>query len=281
MASCGRLPLHPFLSSASVRLACYRNVQVEASITKSLYPPVLPSRTAKSKSAKRRLVTEFFEQLRSCTAHEKIQALTRVQHKKYVIYPQTFALNPDRWYQHYTKTAFLSGLPEKYATESAPGVNESLLSEVRSVVCNSILQEQWHAKKGRTFTNKEQEKLVSPFLRNAVCGLKNLLAKENPVLGLSSLGGFDLQFALYCNAGFSFCNVYCLLCFMWCSVYFLKILTLKSTITGYGEKGLFPRATGEDGWSPWDSRLMTDLTVRSGSHSSFRRCGPYLTSCLW
>lgn len=193
MASCGRLPLHPFLSSASVRLACYRNVQVEASTAKSIYPPALSSRTAKSKSAKRRVVTEFFEQLRSCTAHEKIRALTRVQRKKYVIYPQTFALNPDRWYQHYTKTAFLSGLPEKYATESAPVVDESLLSEARAVVCDSILQEQWHAKKGRTFLHKEQEQLVPPFLRNAVCGLRNLLAKENPVLGLSSLGGFDLH----------------------------------------------------------------------------------------
>lgn len=193
MASCSRLPLHPFLSSASVRLACNRNVQVEASTAKSLYPPILPSRTAKSKSAKRRVVTELFEQLRSCTAQEKIRALTRVQRKKYVIYPHTFALNADRWYQHCTKTAFLSGLPEKYHTESAPVVDESALSEVRSVVCNSVLQEHWHAKKGRTFIHKEQEQLVTPFLRNAVCGLKNLLAKENPVLSLSSLGGFDLH----------------------------------------------------------------------------------------
>ncbi len=193
MASCSRLPLHPFLSSASVRLACNRNVQVEASTAKSLYPPVLPSRTANSKSAKRRVVTEVFEQLRSCTAQEKIRALTRVQRKKYVIYPHTFALNADRWYQHYTNTAFLSGLPEKYATESAPVVDESALSEVRSVVCNSILQEHWHAKKGRTFIHKEQEQVVTPYLRNAVCGLKNLLAKENPVLSLSCLGGFDLH----------------------------------------------------------------------------------------
>uniref|UniRef100_A0A671LEB4 28S ribosomal protein S30, mitochondrial-like n=1 Tax=Sinocyclocheilus anshuiensis TaxID=1608454 RepID=A0A671LEB4_9TELE len=167
MASCSRLPLHPFLFSASVRLACNRNVQVEASTAKSLYPPILPSRTAKSKAAKRRVVTEVFEQLRSCTAQEKIRALTRVQRKK---------------------------LPEKY--ESAPVVDESVLSEVRSVVCNSILQEHWHAKKGRTFIQKEQEQLVTPFLRNALCGLKNLLAKENPVLSLSSLA-FDPQVNYY------------------------------------------------------------------------------------
>ncbi|XP_026067960.1 large ribosomal subunit protein mL65 [Carassius auratus] len=194
MASCSRLPLHPFLCSVSVRLACNRNVQVEASTAKSLYPPILPSRTAKSKSAKRRVVTEHFEQLRSCTAQEKIRALTRVQRKKYVIYPQTFALNADRWYQHYTKTAFLNGLPEKY--DPAPAVDESVLSEARDVVCSSILQQHWHAMKGRTFTQKEQEQLVSPFLRNAVCGLKNLLAKENPVLSLSSLD-FDPQVSYY------------------------------------------------------------------------------------
>lgn len=217
MASCSRLPLHPFLSTTSARLVCNRNVQVEASTAKSLYPPILPSRTAKSKSAKRRVVTEFFEQLRSRTAQEKIRALTRVQRKKYVIYPQTFALNADKWYQHYTKTAYLSGLPEKYThAESAPVIDESVLSEVRSVVCSFILQEHWYLKKGRTFIHKEQEQFVTPFLRNMVCGLKNLLAKENPVLCLSSLGEFDLHvYSLLQHTGFSFSNVryfflYCL-----------------------------------------------------------------------
>ncbi|XP_043096784.1 39S ribosomal protein S30, mitochondrial [Puntigrus tetrazona] len=194
MASCSRLPLHPFLSRASVRLVCIRNVQVEAPTARSLYPPVLPSRTAKSKSAKRRVVAEFFEQLRSRTAQEKIRALTRIQRKKYVIYPQTSALNADKWYQHYTKTAYLSGLPEKH--ESAPAVDESVLSEVRSVVCSSILQEHWHKKKARTFVHKEQERLVTPFLRNAVSGLKHLLAKENPALSLSTLD-FDPQVSYY------------------------------------------------------------------------------------
>ncbi|XP_073696715.1 large ribosomal subunit protein mL65 [Garra rufa] len=200
MASCRRLPLHPFLSSTSARLVCNRHVQVEASTAKSLYPPILPSRTAKSKSAKRRVVNEFFEQLRACTPQEKIRALTRVQRKKYVIYPQTFALNADTWYQHYTKTAFLSGLPEKYSAstnaESAAVVDESVLSGVRSVVCDSLLQEQWYMKKGRTCVHKEQEQFVSPFVRNIVCGLKNLLAKENSVLSQSSLD-FDPQVNYY------------------------------------------------------------------------------------
>ncbi|XP_051552008.1 39S ribosomal protein S30, mitochondrial-like [Myxocyprinus asiaticus] len=189
---------------AQVALAGNRNVHVQASTAESLYPPILPSRTAKSKSAKRRVVSEFFEQLRSCTAHEKIRALTRVQRDKYVIYPQTFALNADTWYQHYTKTAYLSGLPENYTAPSGdsaeqvkPVMGESvLLSELRSLVCNSILQEHWYMKKGSPVTHKVQEHLVSPFVRNIVCGVKNLLAKENPVLGLSSLD-FDPKVSFY------------------------------------------------------------------------------------
>lgn len=191
MASCRRLPLHPFLCSKPSRLAFSRNVQVVASTAESLYPPILPSRTAKSKSAKRRVVSEFFEQLRACTAQEKIRALTRIQRKKYVIYPQTFALNADRWYQHYTKTAYVSGLPEKNID-----IDESVLSELRSAVCNSILQEHWHMKKGRTFLHREQEHSAAPYLRNILCALKNVLAKGNPVLGLSSLD-FDPQVNFY------------------------------------------------------------------------------------
>lgn len=194
MASCSRLPLHPFLRSTSLRLACNRNVQVEASTAESLYPPILPSRTAKSKSAKKRVLSEFFDQLRTCTAQEKITGLTRVQRKKYVVYPQTFALNADRWYQHYTKTAFVSGLPEKIS--AAAEIDEAVLSEVRSVVCNSILQEHWYMKKGRTFLYREQEQTAAPFLRNIACGLKNVLAKENPLLALSSLD-FEPQVNFY------------------------------------------------------------------------------------
>ncbi|KAI7812455.1 39S ribosomal protein S30, mitochondrial [Triplophysa rosa] len=191
MASCCRLLLHPFLCRKPACLAFSRNVQIIASTAESLYPPILPSRTAKSKSAKRRVLLEFFEQLRACTAQEKIRALTRIQREKYVIYPQTFALNADRWYQHYTKTAYVSGLPEKTFDN-----DESVLSELRSAVCNSILQEHWYMKKGRAFAHKEQEHSVAPYLRNIVCALKNVLAKENPVLGLSSLD-FDPQVNFY------------------------------------------------------------------------------------
>ncbi|KAA0716262.1 28S ribosomal protein S30, mitochondrial [Triplophysa tibetana] len=104
---------------------------------------------------------------------------------------ETFALNADRWYQHYTKTAYVSGLPEKNID-----IDESVFSELRSAVCNSILQEHWYMKKGRTFAHREQEHSVAPCLRNIVCALKNVLAKENPVLVLSSLD-FDPQVNFY------------------------------------------------------------------------------------
>lgn len=201
MASCCRLPLHPFLSHKPTRLAFSRNIQVIASTAESLYPPILPSRTAKSKSAKGRVVSELFEQLRACTAQEKIRALTRIQRKKYVIYPQTFALNADRWYQHYTKTAYVSGLPEKTVD-----IDECVLSELRSAVCNSILQEHWYMKKGKAFIYREQEHLAAPNLRNIVCALKNVLAKENPLLGLSSLGkhAVDMFLKVCLGSGFMY-----------------------------------------------------------------------------
>uniref|UniRef100_A0A8C2TKH5 Mitochondrial ribosomal protein S30 n=1 Tax=Coturnix japonica TaxID=93934 RepID=A0A8C2TKH5_COTJA len=50
-----------------------------------LYPPIVASHTAKSKAAKRRRLELFYQ--------------------------QTFALNADRWYRSFTKTAFVPGLP--------------------------------------------------------------------------------------------------------------------------------------------------------------------------
>ncbi|XP_056314505.1 39S ribosomal protein S30, mitochondrial [Danio aesculapii] len=199
MATCTRLTLCHFLSVTSVRHNCNRNVQAKASTVKGLYPPILPSPTAKSTSAKRRVVDEFFGQLRSCSVKEKIRMLTRVQRKKYVIYPQTFSLNADRWYQHYTKTAYISGLPEKYVgaeADTALAVDESLVSQAKSIVFSYLLQEHWYLQKTRSFVHKQQELSASPFLRNIVYGLRNLLAKENHVLSLSSLD-YDPQVNYY------------------------------------------------------------------------------------
>ncbi|XP_062873898.1 39S ribosomal protein S30, mitochondrial [Trichomycterus rosablanca] len=192
MAACSKSPLRLFLSTKTSRVICSRHVQVNREAAKSLYPPILPSRTAKSKSAKRRVLLESFERLRTVEPQEKIRALTRVQRMKYVVYPQTFALGADKWYQHFTKTAYLPGLPQKFSsgadgTGEVAVIEESVLSEVRSAVRNSLLQEFWYMKKGRTFAQKEQRHFVTPFLKNLVSSLVNSLANKNPVLRQSSL----------------------------------------------------------------------------------------------
>ncbi|KAB5528489.1 hypothetical protein PHYPO_G00140770 [Pangasianodon hypophthalmus] len=184
MAAYRRSPLQFFLSTQTSRVICSRNVQVKSAEVKPLYPAILPSRTAKSKSAKRRVLLEFFERLRTVEPEEKIRALTRIQRMKYVLYPQTFAVGADTWYQHFTKTAFLPGLPEKLSTAE---MDEAAVSELSSTVCHALLQEHWYMKKGRTFIQKEQKQFVTPFLMNAVSGLTASLASRNPVLQLSSL----------------------------------------------------------------------------------------------
>ncbi|KAI4901692.1 hypothetical protein NFI96_029235 [Prochilodus magdalenae] len=202
MAACGRLPLQRLLSAPSPRLISSRHVQVESASPATVYPPVLPSRTAKSKSAKQRVLLDFFEQLRGAEPREKIRELTRVQRMKYVVYPQTFALGADRWYQHFTKTAYLPGLPDTFSTTAEPdqhlktAIDDSALSELRSLVCSALLQENWYMKKGRTFVHEKQKRSVTPFLTNIVSALVHSLARTNPVLRLSSLD-FDPQVNFY------------------------------------------------------------------------------------
>ncbi|XP_072520707.1 large ribosomal subunit protein mL65 [Salminus brasiliensis] len=200
MAACSRVPLQRLLSSPSPRLTCSRHVQVESATPGPLYPPILPSRTAKSKSAKRRVLLEFFDSLRGVEPQEKIRALTRIQRMKYVVYPQTFALGADRWYQHFTKTAYQPGLPETFTAKTEPiqefGIDDNAFSELRSAVCSALLQENWYMKKGRTFVYKEQNQYAAPFLTNIVSTLVNSLASKNPVLRLSSLD-VDPQVSFY------------------------------------------------------------------------------------
>lgn len=184
MATCSRSPLQFFLSAHTSRVIFSRNVQVRSAEANPLYPPILPSRTAKSKSAKRRVLLEFFDRMRTVEPQERIRALTRVQRMKYVVCPQTAALGADKWYQHFTKTAYLPGLPEKL---SPADMEDAAVSELRSTVFNALLQEHWYMNKGRTFIQKKQKQFVTPFLMNAVAGLVNSLASRNPVLQLSSL----------------------------------------------------------------------------------------------
>ncbi len=206
MAARTRLPL-----LFPKNLPPFRNkklVHTEAAVKEPAYPPIVPSLTAKSKSARQRQVDEQVKKIRASPVEEKLSLITRIQREKFVVYPQTFARNADRWYQHFTKTAYIPGLPEKFtpgpekteggeeeegsppaaAQPTVPGVEDEAFADIRSLVTRVILQEHWHMKKRKPFLYREQEQMVGPFLRNLVTGLTYSLAKHNPLFLLSSLG---------------------------------------------------------------------------------------------
>uniref|UniRef100_UPI0037E891ED large ribosomal subunit protein mL65 n=1 Tax=Semicossyphus pulcher TaxID=241346 RepID=UPI0037E891ED len=179
-------------------------VHTEAAVKEPAYPPIVPSITAKSKSARRRQAEEQVKKICASPVEEKLSLITRIQRKKFVIYPQTFARNADKWYQHFTKTAYIPGLPEKFTLDleetggedSSPpaaaqtavqGIGDDAFAEIRSLVTRVILQEHWHIKKRKPFLYRKQEQMVGPVLRNLVTGLTYSVAKYNPLLLLSSL----------------------------------------------------------------------------------------------
>ncbi|XP_069483342.1 large ribosomal subunit protein mL65 [Ambystoma mexicanum] len=151
---------------------------------RSLYPPVVASLTARSKaSSQRRYAEERRLVHETDSVTEKIRLLTKLQRRKYVIYPQTFALNADRWYQHFTKTAMLPGLPAGAAPDT-PGLE---LEDLRSLVCDALLQETFYMKKRRPVLHQLQEHSAEPFLTGLVSVLRAELARHNPLLAASHL----------------------------------------------------------------------------------------------
>lgn len=206
MAARTRLPL-----LFPKKLSLFRNqkhVHTEAAVKEPAYPPIVASLTAKSKSARRRQVEEQVKKICASPVEEKLSLITRIQRMKFVVYPQTFARNADRWYQHFTKTAYIPGLPEKFALgpedtagkessppsaaqTTVPGITNEAFADIRSLVTRVILHEHWHMKKRKPFLYREQEQVVGPFLRNLVTGLTYSLAKYNPLFLLSSLGMDD------------------------------------------------------------------------------------------
>ncbi|XP_064410511.1 39S ribosomal protein S30, mitochondrial [Latimeria chalumnae] len=205
MAAQGRL--HFFASSLQRVLHTDTLAAATAPVTAralSLYPPIVASLTAKSKAARRRREEVYRERVHAAgSVQETLRLLTKLQRMKYVVYPQTLALNADRWYQHFTKTAFLPKLPEKLPSfplttqqEDAGGASSSNqaswtdgvdLASLRSLVCNAVLQENFYLKKKKAFLYREHELLVAPFLSNLVTILTSVLAEHNPLLKRSSL----------------------------------------------------------------------------------------------
>lgn len=148
------------------------------------YPPIVASMTADSKAARLRRVLRWQAAVHAApTVDEKIRILTKMQFKKYMVYPQTFALNADRWYQGFTKTVFLSGLPPAPAP-SPPSLD---LASLRAAVCDCILQEHFYLRRRRPLFDHRQA-LASPVLDQLVGTLVNLLTPLNPALTTAALG---------------------------------------------------------------------------------------------
>ncbi|XP_024131330.1 39S ribosomal protein S30, mitochondrial [Oryzias melastigma] len=191
-----------------------RFVHTEAAVTTPAYPPVVASLTAKSKSARLRQIDERVQKIRASPVEEKLSLITRIQRRKFVVYPQTFARNADRWYQHFTKTAYIPGLPEKFTLGTAegsspspadqteiPGIDGDAFAEIRALVTRVILQHHWHMnKKRQPGVYKHQEQVMAPFLKNLVTELTYSLAKHNPLLLSSSLD-FSPQVNFYWRRG--------------------------------------------------------------------------------
>ncbi|XP_005443985.2 39S ribosomal protein S30, mitochondrial [Falco cherrug] len=197
----------------------------------SLYPPIVASATAKSKAAKRRRLEHFNQQVHAAASiEEKLQLYGKLQRPKYMVYPQTFALNADRWYRSFTNTVFVPGLPPRAASAAAkapgaaapeaaktpagaapeaakapePGTEapEAVkapepavgarapyldVGELRSLVCDALLQESFYQHKERPFLYRDQDHTPGPFLTQLVSTLAAFLSTRNPLLAASSL----------------------------------------------------------------------------------------------
>ncbi|XP_066234084.1 large ribosomal subunit protein mL65 [Saccopteryx leptura] len=164
------------------------------------YPPIVASQTAKSKAARQRRIERWQAAAHAAqSVDEKLRILTKMQFMKYVVYPQTFALNADRWYQGFTKTVFLSGLPRSPAERAVPAPEPAMpapepamptpdLATLRAAACDCLLQEHFYLRrKGRPPIYQEQEALASPFLDQLVATLVDQLRAHNPVLGAAAL----------------------------------------------------------------------------------------------
>ncbi|NXN34800.1 RT30 protein, partial [Rhinoptilus africanus] len=183
----------------------------------SLYPPIVASATAKSKAGKRRRLEHFKQQVHAAASvEEKLRLYGKLQRPKYMVYPQTFALNADRWYRSFTKTVFVPGLPPRPAPAAArapaagaaPQAAEAPepaaaapaaakapagaapyldVGQLRSLACDALLQESFFQNKKRPFLYRDQDHTPGPFITQLVSTLAAFLCGHNPLLAASSL----------------------------------------------------------------------------------------------
>ncbi|XP_042546547.1 39S ribosomal protein S30, mitochondrial [Dipodomys spectabilis] len=188
LVSCGRgLSLHT--AARATAAATEPSGSAVAATCVARYPPIVASLTAKSKAARQRRVERWQAAVHAApSAEEKLRILTKMQFMKYVVYPQTFALNADRWYQGFTKTVFLSGLPPppppSAGSEPAPTPD---LAALRAAACDCLLQEHFYLRRPRRPPLfQERQAIASPFLDQLVATLANLLSPLNPALATAA-----------------------------------------------------------------------------------------------
>nr|XP_060617448.1 large ribosomal subunit protein mL65 [Anolis sagrei ordinatus] len=186
------------LGDAKLRRALHGEASASSS---SLYPPVVASLTAKSQAAKLRRRQRYYQEIHDApSAQEKLRLYGKRQRMKYVIYPQTWALHADRWYQSFTKTAFVPGLPEAVrGGEAAEG--EPDLAQLRSLACDVLLQEYYYQRKPRPELFRRNERGPAPFLRHLVPALVAHLAARHPALEVGSAIDYQPEVNFYWMRG--------------------------------------------------------------------------------
>ncbi|XP_003216270.3 large ribosomal subunit protein mL65 [Anolis carolinensis] len=173
------------LGDAGLRRALHSEALAAPPSVSSLYPPVVASLTAKSQAAKLRRRQRYHQEIHDApSAQEKLRLYGKRQRMKYVVYPQTWALHADRWYQSFTKTAFVPGLPEA-GQEGLPD-GDLDLAQLRSIACDVLLQEYFYQRKLRPLPFRQNERGPAPFLSHLVPALVAHLAARNPVLETGS-----------------------------------------------------------------------------------------------
>ncbi|XP_005556914.3 large ribosomal subunit protein mL65 [Macaca fascicularis] len=181
------LSLHT--AANAVATATETTCQDVAATPVARYPPIVASMTADSKAARLRRIERWQATVHAAeSVDEKLRILTKMQFMKYMVYPQTFALNADRWYQYFTKTVFLSGLPPTPA-EPEPEPEPALdLAALRAVACDCLLQEHFYLRRKRRVHRYEEREVISlPFLDQLVATLVGLLSPHNPALAAAAL----------------------------------------------------------------------------------------------
>uniref|UniRef100_A0A8C5S931 Mitochondrial ribosomal protein S30 n=1 Tax=Laticauda laticaudata TaxID=8630 RepID=A0A8C5S931_LATLA len=164
----------------------------------SLYPPVVASLTAKSQIAKLRRREEYYKSIHNAaTVEEKLAIYGKRQRRKYVVYPQTWAINADRWYQHFTKTVFVPGLPASISVSEEDKKDSLDWAELRSLVCEVLLQEHYYQRKKRPKLFRISDQGPAAFITQLVPKLAAHLARLNPALGSSSFIDFQPDVHFY------------------------------------------------------------------------------------